>query len=561
MNHESAGAAAAEGPAARIVIVGAGPTGLALACELALAGIPCRVLERRARRAKESRAFILHARTMEMLALRGMADEAVARCHPVSRLRLSAKSSVVDFGCLDSRYPYLAVLSQSVIEDILESRARMLGVEIIREAEVVDLVQDATGVTLQIGGEAGDWEERAAYAVGCDGADSVLRRLVGIPLDGGTMKFAAVLADVRLRRPPAEEFTVHPGVDGAVVSVPYTDGWYRVMCLDRSRPWTDEPVTLEEVRASLHRVTGQDLDPFAPRWMARFRLHERLAARYRSGRVLLAGDAAHLHSPLGGQGLNIGIQEAFNLGWKLAAVLNGWAREGLLDSYEAERRPVARGVIRVTGRGTSVLTANSRFARFTRALTLSRMLLPVVQRYTREALSGIATRYPAAAGGGRLSGRRVGDVRLTLPDGRDSRLFELMGDGRFGLVDFGPDGVSAAAVGGWSNRVRPIVADLTDPAELHGAVAVLVRPDGYAAWSGSGGSPAARAAECRRALARWCGPEHDSGSRGPMGPGTDEVLGMIDAMDGMLFDPPGHDAVRFGAADRPPTGGATDAAP
>jgi 2-polyprenyl-6-methoxyphenol hydroxylase-like FAD-dependent oxidoreductase len=577
MNREQQRFTPARGPGGstpqRVLVVGAGPTGLALAGELALAGVPCRVIERRGWRTKESRAFVLHARTMEQLALRGVAADALAWSRPVSRLRLSTTGTAIEFGRLDSQFPHLTVLPQSVTEDVLEEWARNLGVEIIRQAEVYDLAQDASSVTLKIRGEAGEWEERAAYAIGCDGAHSVVRQLLGIPFEGDTLDFAAVLADVRLRRPPIAEFMAHPGHGGVLVSAPYPDGWYRVAILDRSRPWTSEPVTVEELASTLHRVTGRDLDPYAPRWMARFRLHERLAERYRHGRVLLAGDAAHLHSPLGGQGLNVGIQDAFNLGWKLAATMGGWAQEGLLDTYETERRPVAEEVIRATGRATRVMTLTSPVLKALRTLVLSRVLrAEPVQRRMREMMSGIAIRYPAGCSeDGSLCGRRLPNVRLSLPDGKVRRLYDMMADGRFALLDLGPRGASASVVGGWSDRVRPIAADLLDPEASRGAVALLVRPDGYVAWSTAAQNPGRRAAECRDALIRWCGLEEWSSSTllprprldTPETPaGAEPLEEVLRALDEALLDSPELSAVRLGSREEGEgPGGGSEAGP
>lgn len=497
----------------RVIVAGAGPSGLTLACELALAGIPCRVLERRAWRTNESRAFVLHARTMEMFDLRGQADRIAAYGRPVSHLRVGVDGSI-DFTRLDSRFAHLTVLPQSVTEDVLETRARELGVEIVRQAELVDLAQDADSVVVRVAGPTGEWEERAAFVVGCDGAHSVVRQLAEIPFEGDTLELSALLADVRLRRPPVDDMLLlSSGRSGGMVAAAYADGWYRVACLDGTRPWTAGPVDLDQLKEVMCEVTGHDLEPYAPRWISRFRLHERLARKYRSGRVLLAGDSAHLHSPLGGQGLNLGVQDAMNLGWKLAAVLTGRADPALLDTYEAERRPVAAKVINTTRWVTRVITSPHPVARLARRGALPRLLpLGPVQRLAREAMSGMSVRYPASRGAGPLGGERVPDVDLRLADGARTRLHDLMHDGRFLLVDLGPYGASAAAAGKWAGRVKAVVADLdleTDATvrqRLRGATAFLVRPDGHTAWSTRAKSSEARGAECRLALARWCGP-------------------------------------------------------
>lgn len=490
----------------RVVIVGAGPTGLTLASELARAGVPCTVVERRSGRSEESRALGLHARTLEMLDLRGVATELVERGHSVRKVRLSLGHKLIDLGRLDSRFPYLHILPQSVTEEVLEEHARGLGAEVVRNTRVIALHQDDDGVTVRVRQGTHEWDERAAYVVGCDGAHSAVRNLLGVPFRGKTYPFTIIVADVRLEHPPHDDLLLQVGPGGIIVATAFGDGWYRMGCIDRLRAWSNEPVTMEEVRATLARVAGRDLGPSDPRWMSRFRIQERHADRYRVGRVLLAGDAAHLHSPLGGQGLNVGIQDAMNLGWKLVAEMHGWGVPGILDSYEAERRPVAARIIKATDVATyAMTTASPRLRRVRGVVAPIALSTPHVQRVVREHLSGVAVSYrPPDGRRHRFDGRRLPDRDVVLANGRTTRVAELLRPGRFVLLDFTPDGATRAAATAWAGRVDAVVA--RRPATgMRRASALLVRPDGYVAWASDTRSPSSLASEARAALARWCG--------------------------------------------------------
>ncbi len=522
--------------AERIVIVGAGTSGLALASELALRGIPCRVLERCGWQKENSTT--------------------PGNVQSVARLLSGASDPTVGLTRPGGRFAHTTLVADSAVEDLLQMRAHQLGVEIIRPAEVIDVDQDADGVTVRARGEPGEWQERAAYVVGCDGADSIVRKLSGIPVEGKTHSFAAVLADASLRWPPDAELMVHGSDKGVMGCVACADGSFRVVCIDRTRRWADEPATQDELRASLWRVTGRDLEPYEARWMTRLRLHERLAARYRDGRVLLAGNAAHLHSPVSGHGLDIGIQDSFNLGWKLAAVLDGWASPWLLDSYESERRPVAERAIRATGGVTATVTTPSAFGGAMRGFTPSGRL-PLVS--VESDMPSISLRYPAPGEAGHLAGRWLPDLQLSLPDGAVTRLYDLLCDGRLGLLDLGPFGASAVTADGWSDRVRPIVADLLDPVDLRGAVAVLVRPDGYAAWSTDAPDPEVRAAECGKALTRWCGDKSRSGTGALAGAAAGYVAGAVPGALSTVTADPGAYAVRPRITDPDVVSGGIDA--
>ncbi|MFD7815659.1 FAD-dependent oxidoreductase [Streptomyces sp. NPDC059785] len=514
-------AAPVPAPDQSVIVVGAGPTGLALACELAAAGVSCTVLERRLTPSTQSRAMGLYSRTMEVLDLRGHADALAAHGRPVGRM-VPARGARVDFAELDTRFPHLNVVPQSRTEEVLQQRALDLGVTVERGTEVFGLTQDGAGVTLQVRGESGEWAESADYVVGCDGAHSVVRELSGIAFRGRTYGIAPILADVRLRQPPPDEVVMLSGNGGVLVTVPYGDGLYRIAVARRDRPWTREPVTLEELSDVLTRALGFDPGPHAPEWLARFKIHQRIADQYRTGRVLLAGDSAHLHSPLGGQGLNLGIQDAVNLGWKLAAEVQGWAPAGLLDSYEAERRPQAERILRATDRATSLATSPSATLTTLRRAALGKALsYRRVRTFAAASISGLRAGYAgrAAHGGPRLRGglplpprdgrrtrvgQRVPDLTVPRLGAAPVRLYSLMRDGRFVLLDLTADGRAAAVTEAWGSRVSPVRTGGPVP-ELPATTALLVRPDGYAAWVDGEADAAGRAERVRLALHRWCG--------------------------------------------------------
>ncbi|MGV9452937.1 FAD-dependent monooxygenase [Streptomyces sp. NPDC003635] len=507
-------------PEQSVIIVGAGPTGLALACELAAAGVACTVLERRTESSGQSRAMALYPRTLEVLDLRGHAASLTAVGRPVGRM-LPAQGAAIDFTAIDSPFPALYVVPQSRTEEALQQRAIDLGVIVQRGAEVFGLEQDATGVRLQVRTESGEWEESADYVVGCDGAHSAVRELSGIAFRGRTYDIAPILADVRLETPPPEDVTILTGRGAMMVSVPFGDGFYRVAVGHRDHPWTRDEVTLEELSERLTEVLGFDPKPHDPRWLARFKIHQRLADQYRTGRVLLAGDAAHLHSPLGGQGLNLGIQDAVNLGWKLAATLQGWAPAGLLDTYQSERRPQAQRILKATDHATRMATHPSPVVTGLRRMVLARLLgRRRIQKFAGEAISGLRAGYagrgrPTALGGARLRpGQRVPDLAVPQAEGAPVRLYELMRDGRFLLLDVSADGAAAELAEAWGSRVCPVRVDGPLP-QLAGVSTVLVRPDGYAAWVDSTSSPAGRQQRVRQALHRWCGTEGPAPQRRP----------------------------------------------
>jgi 2-polyprenyl-6-methoxyphenol hydroxylase-like FAD-dependent oxidoreductase len=443
-----------------VAIVGAGPTGLLLAGDLAQAGVDVTVLERRGTESNLTRAFGVHARTLEHLDARGLADEVVASGAPVERLRLFDHLRI-DLSILPTRFPYLLITPQYNVEKALEKRATAAGVRIMRDAQVTAVRQDPSGVDLIVNGAT----VRADYAVGADGVRSAVRDALGLPFPGKSVLKSIMLADVRLTHAPEDVLAVNAVGDAFAFVAPFGDGWYRVFAWDRRKQQPDTaPVTLEEIRAVMRRALGTDFGLQEARWMSRFHSDERQAPHYRVGRVLLAGDAAHVHSPAGGQGMNTGLQDAANLGWKLAATVQRWAPDGLLDTYESERHPVGRLVLRSSGAIIRMAMIRSRAGRLTRNLLGGAALrLPPVARKAAGTISGIGIDYPQAP--------RAQDVPL-----QDSRrLYEVLRDGKFVLL--APD-AAQSAMDGWHDRV--VLASPVDATMPW----TLVRPDAHIAWRG-----------------------------------------------------------------------------
>ncbi|MFD9452413.1 monooxygenase [Streptomyces sp. NPDC059985] len=496
-----------------VIVVGAGPTGLMLACELALAGVRPLIVERRPEPQRDSRALTLHPRSVELMDLRGLAPRFLAAGTTMPGWHFAGLETRLDFTALDSRHAYTLFIAQARTEALLTERAGELGVEILRGHETVDVRQYADGVEADVRGPGGRRTLRAAYAVGCDGGRSMVRAAAGIGFPGTDETVTGVLGDFETVD------LADPGLQRAqargVLMAPLEDGATRLVYLDpaRMRVPSREPVTLEEFRTSLTDICGSDCGVDRPRWLSRFGNAARLAERYRAGRILLAGDAAHIHFPAGGQGLNTGLQDAVNLGWKLAAEIRGWAPPGLLDGYDAERRPVGAAVVENTEVQTLLaeLTLVPQYARPATALRgmLNEFLgIAEVNRNLAELVSALGTTYPARRpGADPLEGRRMPDIGLTAAGSSAARVYELTGRGRFVLLDFaGDEALPPAVEAGWSGRVEAVtVTGRDDHPELAGVPEVLVRPDGHVAWASRTGDVAERRAERERALTAWAG--------------------------------------------------------
>jgi 2-polyprenyl-6-methoxyphenol hydroxylase-like FAD-dependent oxidoreductase len=443
-----------------VAVVGAGPTGLLLAGDLAQAGVDVTVLERRGGESNLTRAFGVHARTLEHLDARGLAEEVVAGGVPIERLSLFDHLKI-DLSTLPTRFPFLLITPQYNVEQALEKRATAAGAHILRGAEMTALRQDADGVELTVDGGS----VRADYAVGADGMRSAVRDALDLPFPGRSVLRSIMLADVRLADPPPDVLAVNAVGDAFAFVAPFGDGWHRIFAWDRRHQQPDTaPVTLDEIRDVTRRALGTDFGLQEARWMSRFHSDERQVPHYRVGRVFLAGDAAHVHSPAGGQGMNTGLQDAANLGWKLAAAVQGWAPDGLLDTYDTERHPVGRLVLRSSGAIIRMAMVRSRAGRLARnTLGGAALRLPPVAHKVAGTISGIGIDYPRAP--------RAADVPL-----QDSRrLYEVLRDGCHVLVAPDP---AAVQLDGVHDRV--VLATPADPAMPW----TLVRPDAHIAWRG-----------------------------------------------------------------------------
>jgi 2-polyprenyl-6-methoxyphenol hydroxylase-like FAD-dependent oxidoreductase len=455
----------------QVVIVGGGPTGLILACELRLGGIDPLVIERLAGPSGESRAGGIHARTMEILDMRGLLEPFLAEGRKLPGGHFAGIR--LDFSGLPTRYPFLLTILQRHIERLLEARARELGVRMRRSVAVTGLRSAADRVEI----ETTQGVLAAAYVVGCDGGRSTVRKLAGIDFPGTPGTMTAILGDVELSSPPSSPVFQERTPYGNWSVLEFEPGWHRVITNDFDHVADrDAPITVEELRKSLLRQAGTDFGLHSPRWISRYNDAARLASRYRAGRVLLAGDAAHIHYPAGGQGLNTGVQDAFNLGWKLAAVVRHGQDQELLATYEAERRPVAERVLANT-RAQTALTRPDAHTSALRGVLTELCALGDVNRTLSEMVAGLDIRY-SGPGFGEGAGHHVPD--LDLPDG--TRLYQHFHRGRPVLLS------SAHRA---DSRVDTVAWD---------GPAMLVRPDGHVAWTEGTGS-------LRAALDRWCGAE------------------------------------------------------
>ncbi len=481
-----------------VVIVGAGPVGLMLAGELRLGGVDVVVCEQRAEPSGESRGVGFTRRCAEVLDQRGL----LSRLGEIEIGRETHFGGVrIDSGLLVDNHFGVRGVPQHRIETMLEAWVLELGGQVRRGCELVNFQQGPDGVVATIDGPNGVGEVRARYLIGCDGARSVVRKLAGIGFPGRPATRGAYVADIAGRNIRSRAIGERvPG--GMVMAVKLEAGVDRIVIHPDGLPPRDlADVTFTDIADSWQSLTGESLHGADVRWISCFTDTSRQAAAYRSGSVLLAGDAAHIHIPAGAQGLSVGLQDAVNLGWKLAGTVRGWAPEELLDSYHAERHPVGAQVLRNTLAQASIYLAGDEMQPL-------RDVLSELVRYSEIAecmagkVSGVGIRYDVHQGEDAVAGTRAcPDWELISPDGSRVRLAELLHPARALLLSTGDSREVAGATTGWSDRVdvhtgRRLAGPAAPAQELS---AMLIRPDGYIAWT------AASAGSLPSALTRWFG--------------------------------------------------------
>ncbi len=478
-----------------VVIAGCGPAGMMLAGELALARIDVVIVEPRTSQVVDgSRAGGLHSRTIEVLDQRGIAERFLSEGQAFPAVGFAGVP--LDISDFPTRHNYLLALWQSIFEPILADWVEELEVPILRGLEVVGFAQDDTGVDVEL---SDDTSLRAEYLVGCDGGRSLVRKAAGIDFVGSEPSTSWMIAEVEMDEEP--EIGIRPEGGGiGPVNRAEGGGPFRVVLIERQLEHTGDP-TLQELSEALVSAYGTDFGVHSPTWISRFTDMTRQAVSYRQGRVLLAGDAAHVHPPQGGQGLNTSVQDAVNLGWKLAQVVNKTSTESLLDTYHAERHPVGARVLHNTMAQVALAGADPRH----QALrdTMAELLgMDEPRKRIAAMLSGLDVHYDLGEGHP-LLGRRMPDLDLDTADG-PTRVFTLLHDARPLLLNLGePGGIEISS---WANRVRLVDAkhygtwELPVLGEIASPQAVLIRPDGHVAWAGD-----ITDQELSQALATWFG--------------------------------------------------------
>jgi 2-polyprenyl-6-methoxyphenol hydroxylase-like FAD-dependent oxidoreductase len=501
-----------------VLIVGAGPTGLTLAASLLAHGVVPRVIDRLGDRAHESRALAVQPRTLEVLAGFGLASQLVNRGNPAVRLSMHTRTAMstaplFGLGLNDTAYPFLLFVSQAVTEQVIGDHLAGQGPIVERRVELISATSDRTAVSCVLRRPDGSTENvRAQYVVGCDGAHSTVRSQAGIAFQGGSYPQTFALADLSVDGLTPDSVHAFLGTAGILFFFPLDEpAPWRMITMRPAGGWpgapADQKTRLADLQSTTDLLSGGGLRLRDPVWLTDFRLHHRHAARYRDGRFFLAGDAAHVHSPAGAQGMNTGIQDAVNLGWKLALVVTGRADPRLLDSYDAERRPVGRDVVRFTDRAFTVATSTKPIARLIRAHLVPR-LAPVGLRlrraraYGARAIAELDIHYrdspavtdrPHGLRGGPRAGDRLPDGPAPV-DGACARLHQLLPGSGFALILYGhPTDWNSTTAKDLTARYPGLVTvhrvgptTLLEARATGRAAHYLIRPDGHIAYRAAG---------------------------------------------------------------------------
>ncbi|WP_256508621.1 FAD-dependent monooxygenase [Crossiella sp. SN42] len=500
------------GGSMKVMVAGAGPAGLMLAAELALGGAEVAVVDRLPARSPFCRGFTLNARSLELLDRRGIADRFLAEGPTVPYGMFADPSRPLDLSVMDTDHPYVLGIAQTRVEELLEQWLAELGVAVSWGHEVIGLDQDEDGVdvTLRVSGQ--HQHRRVDYLAGCDGSRSVVRKLAGIGFPGTAATTFGLLADVELADPADLPFGMTDGEHGTVFVIP-RPGYVRIV-LDEPTPPADrdEPVRLAHFQQLLNETLGHPVELRNPRWLTRFSDAARQADRYVAGRVVLAGDAAHIHPPAGAVGVNVALADAVNLGWKLAATALGHAPDGLLDSYHHERHEAGARVLRTT-RAQAILGRRRPELDPVRDLFNELTDLPPVSTYLAELATGVSTRYdPKIPGDHPWLGKLAPNLKLTIGD-KHTSIAELLRPARPVLLHLGNRALPVDT--GTDGNVDTYRAHCPEHPELDG---LLVRPDGHTAWISTASDPQP-ADTFSTAWSTWIG------ARKPSAPGLGKQIG------------------------------------
>jgi 2-polyprenyl-6-methoxyphenol hydroxylase-like FAD-dependent oxidoreductase len=547
-----------------VLVVGAGPTGLMTAAELTRHGVACRIIDQNQHGARNSRALTLHARSLELLQILGLADGLIRRGYPSPGINISVDTrnpAVVEMYTVDTRYPYILILSQAVTEEVLEDHLAALGLRVERERRLSSVEQDGAGVTARVG----DGVIRARYLVDCCGAGSPTLRQLRIPFQGGMFQGVAMLADVQYDGPLTKGFITNYATGrGVCLFLPFPDEYIRVIALDFTKQDVAHaaPLDLADLQETVDAIAPMRIRLHSPRWLTHFHAPHRVVDRYRTGRIFLAGDAAHLFIPAGGQGMNTGLQDAFNLAWKIGAVLRGDAPDTLLDTYHAERHRIGRQTLRVADTQFRIFLNQARHAfvrRTAPALIRPLLRVPAVRTRISETLSQVGLHYrhtalskrqrdPHLPSSAVQAGDRLPDADVTSTGDPDFKVYGLLAHGGFTLFGYVSPlrpPAEGAAVEALLRRVQesrgpavrafliieeglpesgdlPVVADIKRHVRSRfgarpGSV-ILVRPDAYVAFhTSAAGRDPGHDARLDEWLDEWLPPTPDAAHPSPVG--------------------------------------------
>ncbi|MES2217082.1 MAG: FAD-dependent monooxygenase [Pseudomonadota bacterium] len=471
-----------------VVIIGAGPAGLTLGAELSANGVNCLILEKRVERSNQSRAFSLTPHTLELLETRGIAEIFLRQGVKCEFAPLGDGKNMLSFRRLKTRFPYLLSISQDKTEHILEEWAAQCGVNIMYGAELIDLYQNKNQVDIIYRHESQLQHIQADYVIGCDGVSGKVSNLADIAVTKIQYKHSLMHGDVKLKNPPEANVFAKTSRRGMVAIFPVTQDVYRVLALDQERMHVPihKQVTLKEFKTSVKALSNRDFEINSPLWLNRFRCQQRHAVTYRKGRIFLAGDAAHTQLPAGGQGLQISIQDGFNLGWKLAAVIKNGAATALLDTYESERRPLIYKAMRRSIIMYRYEIAQDKLSRILKWTANKLLNISFMQNYVVRELAGLTIKYPTTQKmlflNKNITGSKITNLELIDTNGHREDLFAKMKNYKFFLIGNSYNKqIENYIKSHWEEKITYVHAP--NLKNEYGVNLCLLRPDSFIAWA------------------------------------------------------------------------------